>query len=134
MDLFDLFICFAINFSKPNVPGYTGSTHHFKTTQVSHYDSQGRPYTTYAAYHRELPVLEKSKTQIASLTGDFGLLQTKVVPGNPFNQIENKADKAVNNSLDNVQQPIIITKSISHSDFFAGKREAELKGTQSLQN
>ena len=38
--------------SKPNIPGYTGKTHHFKTTSVSHYDLQGRPYTTTAAFHR----------------------------------------------------------------------------------
>ncbi len=26
--------------------------HNFKTTQVSHYDKEGKPYTTYSAYHR----------------------------------------------------------------------------------
>ena len=44
-----IFICFN---SKPNIPGYTGHTHNFKTRSVSHYDTEGRPYTTTAAYHR----------------------------------------------------------------------------------
>ena len=39
--------------NKQNIPGYTGHIHNFKTTSVSHYDEQGRPCTTTAAFHKQ---------------------------------------------------------------------------------
>jgi len=111
---------------KPNIPGYTGQVHHFKTTQVTHYDPQGHAYTTTAAYHREMPNIGNNH-KVSNLTGDLGRLQTKVPPVNPFNKVHMPTDLAINKSLDNIKQAVIIPKSISHPDFNAAKREVALK-------
>lgn len=57
--LYEFFILFCfvhsngrLHFSKPNIPFYTGRTHWTKTDPVSHYDRDGRPYTTTAAFHK----------------------------------------------------------------------------------
>lgn len=110
--------------SKPNIPGYTGQQHNFKTTSVSHYDTNGRPYTTYAAYHRELPLHVQ---KIESLTGDFARIVSRVPPDNPFNAINKPADPEINNSLDNMKHSIVIAKPSSDPSYHSTNREKELK-------
>ncbi len=103
--------------SKPNIPGYTGQTHPYKTTSVSHYDRSGRPYTTTAAFHREMPQVTQNDPQTASLSGDFARIQTRVAPQNPYDNIQREVDVEANHSMDFVKRPIIINKGPTHADY-----------------
>lgn len=71
------------SYSKPNIPGYTGHTHNFKTSSVSHYDREGRAYTTTAAFHRQMPQIN-NPLHSPTMYGDFSKIQTKVLPNNPY--------------------------------------------------
>ncbi|CAF0704702.1 unnamed protein product [Brachionus calyciflorus] len=110
---------------KPNIPGYTGHVHNFKTTSVSHYDDKGRPYTTTAAYHRQLPM--EIPTENYSLAGDFSRIQTRVPPQNAYDQIKRPVDIGINNSIDNVKHPIVNMKDTNHQNFLVANREKEIK-------
>lgn len=113
---------------KPNIPGYTGHTHQFKTRSVSHYDNTGRPYTTTAAYHRLMPeVNQMMPNDITSLSGDFARIQTKVSPQNPYDNIKRSVDLGANHSMDHVSQPIVNSKFSNHADFLLANQDDRLK-------
>lgn len=109
---------------KPNIPGYTGNVHNFKTTQVSHYDNDGRPYTTYSAFYRKLPMIDQKFPDIPSLSGDFARIQTKVPPENPYNLIYKPTDPYVNHSLDQtaIKHAIVNPKKRNHQDYVELKK------------
>ena len=83
---------------------------------MSHYDRQGRPYTTTAAFHRKMPNLAQNDPKIQSLSGDFARIQTRVAPQNPYDNIQRVAVPEANHSLDFVQHPIIINKGSTYAD------------------
>lgn len=113
---------------KPNIPGYTGNKHYYKTNSVSHYDKEGRPFTTTAAYHRVMPnVNQNHPTNPTHLAGDFTRIQTKVPPSNTNDLIPRPVDTGINHSIDNMNHPIVIQKRPNQKEFLAQTRERELK-------
>jgi len=121
----DILIIFK---SKPNIPGYTGKKHYYKTTSVSHYDKEGRPFTTTAAYHRQMPLINQNHpTNPTHLAGDFTRIQTKVPPSNTNDNIARPVDTGVNHSSDHMNYPIVLGKRPNQKEFMADKREQELK-------
>jgi hypothetical protein len=114
--------------SKPNIPGYTGAKHYYKTNSVSHYDRDGRPFTTTAAFHRAMPhVAQLHAAPPTHLAGDFTRLQTKVPPSNPNDQIARPTDPAVNNSIDSAKYPIVIQQRSNAKQCLPQTREMEIR-------
>lgn len=113
---------------KPNIPGYTGAKHYYKTNSVSHYDHEGRPFTTTAAYHRVMPnVSQFHPTNPTHLAGDFTRIQTKVPPSNTNDQIARPTDPGVNHSIDNAKYPIVIQQRANAKQYLPQTRELEIK-------
>lgn len=111
---------------KSNIPGYTGHAHHFKTSNVSHYDKEGRAYTTTAAYHREMPNVTH-KLYSPSLYGDFSKIQTKVPPSNPYDNIDRPVETNQNLACESQNFPIVINKNPNDAQYMVASREKELK-------
>lgn len=113
---------------KPNIPGYTGNKHYYKTTSVSHYDKQGRPFTTTAAYHRQMPNLSQNHpTNPTHLAGDFTRLQTRVPPSNPNDYISRPTDLGVNNSIDQMSHAIVLPQKVNQKEYMFDNKEREIK-------
>lgn len=111
---------------KPNIPGYTGHTHPFKTSSVSHYDQEGRAYTTTAAYHRQMPDVS-TPLHKPSKYGDFSQIQTKVPPNNPYDKIDRPVLDNMNMGSESQNYPIVIAKPPNDAQFMVEKREKELR-------
>ena len=95
---------------------------------MSHYDKEGRPYTTTAAYHREMPLVNQNHPQNPThLAGDFTRIQTKVPPSNTNDYIERLVDTGINHSSDNMNHPIVINKLPNQKEFLVANRENELR-------
>lgn len=62
-----------------------------------------------------------------SLAGDFSIIQTRVPPQNPYDQISRPVDKAINSSIDSVKYPIVNAKEINDKSFIVENREKEIK-------
>lgn len=62
-----------------------------------------------------------------SLAGDFSIIQTRVPPQNPYDQISRPVDIAINNSIDNAKHPIVNAKEINDKSFLVENREKEIK-------
>lgn len=113
---------------KPNIPGYTGNKHYYKTNSVSHYDKEGRPFTTTAAYHRIMPRVDQFHPENPThLAGDFTQIQTKVPPCNTNDYIHRPVDTGVNHSIDNMKHPIVIGKRPNQKEYLAQTHEREIK-------
>ncbi|CAF0998887.1 unnamed protein product [Rotaria sordida] len=99
---------FGINPFKTNIPFYTGQTHWTKVDPVSHYDKEGRAYTTTAAFHKPLQI-DYASYRHSGLNGQLSRAVTTVIPQNPFNQM-NINSTTVNASLDS--RPHILIQNL----------------------